>query len=137
MYTAEMKKQFVELRAQGSTFDAISEKLGVSRQTLISWSKEHHIEIENLRELELEAHRDKYFANQKKRIEVIGKKFAQLLERADSQLEDPHELIPTERTLHLLLKYGKFLRDEERPVILKSKKESTDSDGSTVEQWNS
>jgi len=133
MYTPEIKEKFVGLRAQGHTFDAISEQLGVGRQTLISWSKEHRVEIENQRELESEAHRDKYFANHQKRIEVIGTKFAQLLERADRQLADKYENISPERTLNLLLKYGRFLRAEERALYFKSTKKSISSEEEDID----
>ncbi len=124
MYTPEMKEKFVNLRAKGNTISAISEKLGVGRQTLITWNKEYATEIMNLRELELEDHKDKYFANHKKRIEIIGTKFAQLLERVDKQLNDNYEYISPERTLNLLLKYARFLRMEEISLSSELKKES-------------
>lgn len=37
------KEEFLALRIAGETFQAISEKLGVSKQTLINWSKEAEI----------------------------------------------------------------------------------------------
>lgn len=36
----EQKNEFLELRAGGMSYDKIAQKLGVSKQTLINWSKE-------------------------------------------------------------------------------------------------
>ncbi len=43
MSNQDLKEKFIELRIQDETFEAIAEKLKVSKQTLIKWSKEDEI----------------------------------------------------------------------------------------------
>ncbi len=47
--------RFVELRAQGLPFIRIAEELGISKPTLIKWSRKYHYRIQNLRALEAES----------------------------------------------------------------------------------
>jgi hypothetical protein len=51
----ELIDRFVELRAQGWTFARMEAELGVSKPTLITWSRKHHHRIQNLRALASEA----------------------------------------------------------------------------------
>jgi len=39
----ELKQRFIEMRAKDISYDKISKELGVSKQTLINWSKEFNI----------------------------------------------------------------------------------------------
>jgi DNA-binding XRE family transcriptional regulator len=43
MNKQEQKEQFLALRIAGDTFESIASKLGVSKQTLINWSKDMEI----------------------------------------------------------------------------------------------
>ena len=45
------KHQFIECRASGMSFDRIAEKLKVSKPTLINWSRDSSLEIQNLKAL--------------------------------------------------------------------------------------
>ena len=45
----EVQNQFVELRAKGNSYDNIAKTLGVSKSTLLSWSKDLSMAIENER----------------------------------------------------------------------------------------
>ena len=40
-----LKQRFIEMRAKDISYDKISKELGVSKQTLINWSKNFNIEI--------------------------------------------------------------------------------------------
>jgi len=40
MNKEELKEKFIEFRINGETFESIAEKLNVSKQTLINWSKD-------------------------------------------------------------------------------------------------
>jgi DNA-binding XRE family transcriptional regulator len=40
MNRENLKEKFLEFRIEGETFESIAEKLNVSKQTLINWSKE-------------------------------------------------------------------------------------------------
>jgi intein-encoded DNA endonuclease-like protein len=44
----QTKEKFIELRAQGFSFDKISREIGISKPTLIKWNQEYTQEISNL-----------------------------------------------------------------------------------------
>lgn len=46
VYPMEVRKRFVELRGQGLSFRAISQEMGVSKPTLIKWSRLYHGDIQ-------------------------------------------------------------------------------------------
>ena len=43
----EKQAKFIELRAKGNSYDSIVKKLGVSKNTILRWSKEFEPEIED------------------------------------------------------------------------------------------
>ena len=51
MKDLETRERFVELRAQGRSFESIAEELNVSKTTLITWSQKLDREIQNARYL--------------------------------------------------------------------------------------
>ncbi|HZH59524.1 MAG TPA: hypothetical protein VEY70_08120 [Metabacillus sp.] len=65
----ETRQKFIELRAKGSSFNKIAKELNVSKSKLIAWSKEHLMEIENLKAVELESLQEQFYMTQKARIE--------------------------------------------------------------------
>ncbi len=112
----ETKEQFIELRAKGLSFDKIAKELGVSKQTLINWSKELSLEVSNIRAIQLEALQEKYYILKEKRIELFGEKLKAINDELSKRdLSD----IPTERLLDLLGKYGKLLKEEEVTTVFK------------------
>lgn len=65
------QKQFITLRADGISFDKISEQLKVSKVTLIKWNKEFE---DDIRDLQFEAFisiKEVYTRNTKKRYETL------------------------------------------------------------------
>ena len=58
MHDEQMVRRFIDARAQGRPFARIALELGVSKQTLITWSRKHRFDIQNLRAVQLEALRD-------------------------------------------------------------------------------
>jgi len=67
-----VKEEFVELRARGWSFNRIAEKLKVSKQSLVNWSRELSLEIKNRRAIEFEALLEQHAMTREKRIEAIG-----------------------------------------------------------------
>lgn len=120
MKTQETKEKFIELRAKGLSFKKIAKKLGVSKHTLINWSKDLKMEIANLKAIELEALYEKYYLTEKRRIELFGEKLKEIKEELDNR--DFRE-ISTEKLLDLILKYHTKLKEEYEPLVLKRKKE--------------
>ena len=49
MPTTDDLQTFIELRAKGVPYAAISKQLGKSKQTLINWSRDHEQDIANAR----------------------------------------------------------------------------------------
>ena len=71
-HTEDTKQNFVELRAKGNSYDTISNKLSVSKPTLIQWSSELEYEISNYKAIEREALRENYLASKEHRIKILG-----------------------------------------------------------------
>lgn len=111
----EVKEKFIELRAAGLSYEAVSKELGVSRQTLINWSKDLALDIQNARGLRLDELSQKYIVAKEKRIEVFGKRLDAILAELDKRnLAD----LETDKLLTLALKYGEMLRAEYEPLTL-------------------
>ena len=108
---SQTQERFIELRAQGKSYQAIAEDLGVSKQTLITWSKdlEVRVQIENFREIELETLREKYRLTKKANLELFGERLEALREAFKTR--DLAE-ISTEKILDLLLKHERRLQEE-------------------------
>jgi DNA-binding XRE family transcriptional regulator len=112
---AELKERFVELRAAGLSYADAAEQLGVSKPTLIAWSKELSFQIKNARNLRLDALFERFAIAKEKRVEVFGERLKAILTELDKR--DLTE-VPTPALLTLALKYGEHLREEYRPLEL-------------------
>lgn len=118
MKSLDVKENFVELRAEGKSYDVIAEALGVSKQTLISWSKDLTEEINNLKAVAIDAIQEKYLANKQARVAMFGvmlKKVREELEKRD--LSD----IPTNQLAEMLFKFSNNLRQETDNMELRQK----------------
>lgn len=105
------KNKFIELRASGKSFKAISEELQVSKPTLIKWSREFQLEIQNMRALQLDEIREKYLLTQEHKI----KTYYDFLIKIESELESRTlSDIPTEKLLALYNDIKIKLRDLSR-----------------------
>lgn len=115
-----IKERFIELRAQGWSFDKIAKELGKAKQTLIDWSKELQEEIANLKALELEALYEKYYLLKETRLQTFG----EMLSKIKKEIED-RELsdVSTEKLLELYLKYNTQVGDEIVEPVFKSSEE--------------
>ena len=101
----ETVDSFIELRAQGLSFDRISAELGVCRNTLIAWSRNHYREIHNLRELQLDAVAERCRINRAACMEQLSEDARRI--REELAKRDFNE-IPTTR----LLTMASLLRTE-------------------------
>lgn len=107
------KNRFLELRAGGMSYAAISAELGINKQTLIDWSREMQSELSNLRSVELEALREKYAMTARARVEILGDTLAAI--RAELGKRDLSK-VPTEKLFSLLLKHLELI-NHETPVF--------------------
>ena len=102
MDTLETKKRFIELRAQGYSYDSIAKELGRAKQTLIDWGKELQDEIANLRALELDALYEKYYLYKEARLKTFGELLNKIREEV---VKRDLTNVPTDKLLDLYLKY--------------------------------
>lgn len=115
MKDTETRGRFIELRAQGLSFDKISKELHVSKQSLIEWSKGLGEEIRNLKAIELEALQEKYYLTKEKRIELFGEQLQAIKEELGRRnLSD----VPTDKLIELFLKFHRTLKEEAAPLEL-------------------
>lgn len=116
MIDQAVREQFVELRAQGISFASISTRLNVSKGTLVSWSKDLKDHLGNMRQIELEATREKYRMGAERRIES----FAKQLEAVEGELATrPLNTVPTERLFDMFMKLTSELKTLDAPLTFK------------------
>lgn len=125
-----VKQQFIEMRAKGLSFNTIAKELGVSKNTLIEWSREYENDINNLKTIELEALQEHYLISKKKRIELFGEQAKAIIAELDSRgLKD----VPTEKLYGILFKTTELLKAEETPITLSVIESRTDELMRTME----
>lgn len=83
MKEMEERLAFIDMRADGMSLAKIADKLGVCRQTLARWKKEHETEIWRVRSWKLDALEEEYGMKRQGRIELLGT----LLRRVKEELE--------------------------------------------------
>jgi len=109
METTGLKERFIELRAQGWSFDKIAKELGKAKQTLIDWSRELQDEIANRKALELDTLYEKYYLHKENRLQTFGELLTRLREEiAGRNLTD----VPTDKLLELYIKYSDKVKEE-------------------------
>jgi len=119
MKSQRTKNEFVELRAQGLSYNQIAKRLHVSKQTLINWGKQLNQEIEELRALELEVLREKYYIVKQRRIELFGE---EILKFKNELSQRNLKKVQTHRLYDLLIKVYTLLEREEKMDIDVEKK---------------
>ena len=109
MEPTEQKERFIELRAQGWSFDKIAKELGKAKQTLIDWSRELQDEIANRKAMELDTLYEKYYLHKANRRQTFGELLTRIREEiAGRDLTD----VPTEKLLDLYIKYSDKVKEE-------------------------
>ena len=130
----ELKQRFIEMRAKDISYDKISKELGVSKQTLINWSKEFNIEISNLKAIEHESLIEKYRLKEessfKQLSDFISKIEAELGRR---ELKD----VPTEKIFNMYCKHISVLQKRSFNIEFKETKDLMDEISGTPTVTNS
>jgi transcriptional regulator with XRE-family HTH domain len=112
---AELKPEFVELRATGLSLAKIAERLSVSKTTLIAWEKELSNEIAEARFLEMQSLLETYKACKAERVKFLGKMYQRLTEElAQRDLSE----VDSVKLLEMLLKVEGRLETELSKVNL-------------------
>jgi transposase-like protein len=76
------KEAFIQLRAAGQSFDKIAGTLGVSKQTLIKWSRVHRVELENAKAISRDALIRRYELHEQGRVELLGEMLKKIAGRS-------------------------------------------------------
>ena len=72
MHTESQKNEFLSLRAQGLSFDKISEKLKINKKTLIRWNKDKINEINSLKESAFESMMESLQVSTQNRVKMLA-----------------------------------------------------------------
>lgn len=109
MVDTEKKERFIELRAEGFSFDTISQQLDISKATLIKLSRELAGDIERLKYINIEALAERHKVLKANRLEGLGR----LLDKIDSALDSADfSKVPTERLIELKLRLTEKMQAE-------------------------
>ena len=126
------KQEFIELRAKGISFAKISDHIGVSKPTLIGWSRELEFEVSNLKAIEMEALYEEHRLNK----EAIIKRLSNQLNKLESEIDSRSlENIPTSKLFDLYSSLLKTIKDETSSVIFKKEDSAIGYDLTTVNSW--
>lgn len=109
MKPAELKTEYVTLRAEGKSYSFIAEQLHISKSTCSKWEKELREQIDDLKRAKLAELCESYGMTKEARIKRLGdtlEKINEALERADFSQVDPSKL------LDFKLKYTEALKGE-------------------------
>lgn len=109
MKPAELKQEYIKLRAEGRAYSYIADKLHISKSTCTKWEKELEADIAQLKREELNTLYDSYCMKKEARIKKLG----DTLERVEDALAsvDLTEVAP-EKLLDFKLKYTEALQKE-------------------------
>lgn len=117
------KKEFIRLRAEGLSFRAIQDKLGVSKSTCQKWDQTCKDEVAAMKAESMRELYTAYNMTREARIKKLGDTLNRLQDALDSV--DLSKL-PAEKLLDYYLKYSESLRAEytppSMPVTFKDRK---------------
>lgn len=109
MKPAELKTEYIRLRAEGISYSQICEQLHIAKSTCTKWEKEFASQISELKRAQLAELCESYGMAKEARIKQLGEtlgKINEALERADFSAVDPARL------LDYKLKYTEALKGE-------------------------
>lgn len=116
----ELKDEFIVLRAKGNSFNTIAKKLNVSKNTLISWSKDLQMEIKNYQNFEADTTLEKYKMSKNSQLESLGKQLEKVRGEIDKRdLSD----VPTSKLVDIELKLLESINNNEKSRISLSDKD--------------
>ena len=133
MYDTEVKDQFVELRAQGKSFASISEALGVSKPTLIEWSREKSEELNNLTAINQEAMRERFRITKEHELSLLSQRLGEVKDELEKRTLDD---ISTDKLYGIFFKLIRELRGEQKPLELQATSFDLLEDAfSSIKKW--
>jgi hypothetical protein len=114
------KETFIELRAQGYSYECIAKELNISKQTAINWSKELEIELHNAKTLALNTLLEKLKLSHWHRVSAFGEQLLKIREELSKRsLAD----IPTVKLFELFIQMQREAKEFSAPLELKEYKD--------------
>jgi transposase len=128
-------EQFIEMRAQGMTYREIQKTLGVSRPTLVEWSRRNHLTISNYRTIEMADLSSDNYLEKKKRVQLLGSALNKIQEELSKR---DMSTVPTEKLMKFQLDCVELLKKEEMNLALEGIDDSSPYDGLPAREirWN-
>ncbi len=120
MKDTETKLTCFKLRAQGKSLATIADTVGVRRQTVANWLKEHEEEVENLKAMELDALREACWMTTQARIERLSATLEHITAELDKR---DFSDIPTAKLVELEMKTRAELAKEFAEPRIRSEQE--------------
>jgi len=110
--TAEIEK-FIELRAQGLSYDRIAEETGTSKPTLLKWSSQYGRELEQAQYFELHSLLAQYGLLRKGRVEGVSILLQAVIEEMKKRANtETLNRLPTDKLFSLYLALEERLKEE-------------------------
>lgn len=109
MKSSEIKEKFILLRGEGRSFASIAEELNVCKLTLIKWSKEFQLDIENLKATRMESLRELYITSKEEKVKLykmLSNKVLKEIEKKEFKDETFDHL------MRLYSEYEKYIEKE-------------------------
>ena len=135
----DTKEKFLELRANGLSYDKIAKKLNISKQTLIAWSQEFKYELSNLKAIELDRLQQEYFISKIKRVKLFGERLEQINLVLNKRNLDE---LATDKLIDYQIKILNTLKEDESDILFKKEETYNITDEMTsftkqrVIEWN-
>lgn len=132
MAKVELQIEFVNLRASGLSYEAIAQQLGVSKQTIVNWSKAMRSEIKNAQVIRTDALLKSFSLEHAARIERLCKMIKKLNDELDHR--DFSEL-STKDIIELASKLLTQLNTISKPLLFSEKTCISKPDFERIKEW--
>ena len=117
--TIEEKQKFIQLRAQGLSFESIAKELSVSKPTLIKWNAELYGEVQEAQFYEQENLLENYKLMRKQRFEFYCKLLSAALAELESRAAAGKlQEVPTEKLLIMAEQLEKRIQQETKQELV-------------------
>ena len=117
--TIEEKQKFIQLRAQGLSFESIAKELSVSKPTLIKWNAELYGEVQEAQFYEQENLLENYKLMRKQRFEFYCKLLSAALAELESRAAAGKlQEVPTEKLLIMAEQLEKRVQQETKQELV-------------------
>ena len=139
MNKTKQTEKFIELRAEGLSYEDIAKEIGVAKQTVCKWGKDFQIEVKNAKTLHLDALYQKYVIAKEKRIESFGKQLDTVLVELENR---DLSQVPTDKLFKIAFDLSDRLKGEADPLQLSEKTGKTrsvfdlETNVEEIDQWS-